>query len=272
MQSTSSIAELKIEALAWAINYCRTQLGLAPQRLLIECSNKRLEGKDCGNHERKIVIGDIQIVTYEHYSQPGNSFRESRYKDFFAFLRSWIADEIRIQLIIRRSQDSVLLACHEQAKATGIWTDYMKLAILQEKEQSTLLYRSLDEILKSTPMKLAKTLLFGEYKFLPISPHEALVGEWITQYSEPSIRIFEEFNFTIYHRISPAERYSYRVLEADDRYVKIETTFLTSGKSQEETLYFFDDYKMVQYGYGSAEIWSRREGVSTPLPKTDAST
>lgn len=262
---TLPLARLKIFALTWAINHCRSKLGQAPQRLSIETTNRPLAPNECEQHEKKIVIGDKVIVTYEHYSEPGNPFLSYRYEDFYHFMRSWFAPTIT-----RMIQDWLITnpeyqAGQEKAKASGDWVNHMLWSTQKSTEGYDAVYWSLDKSLSVLPIRLVKLLLFGCYKFSYRDLEKELIGEWISQ--NDARYVFGKDRFTCYDEKGQPKQFSYRIRAIRDRYLSLDTVYLSNNSANNATnsatLYFFDDCRTLEYRTGSyTTIWRRSDNPS----------
>lgn len=262
MQFSRPLCTLKVYALKWAINRCCWYLRQPPQRLSIEFSNRHLTSSECGSHEKKIVIGDNAIVTYEHYSEPGNPFLSNRYEDFYSFLRSWFGPTITKVVQDWFMTNPEFLASLEKAKASGDWRDHLMWSANKSKELYDALYWGLDKYLNTFPLQLVKLLLFGPYKFSYKALHQELIGEWVTQDAAKLRYVFDKDEFIRYDEDQP-KQFSYRIRVVRNRYLSLDTIYLANKNADVATLYFFDNCKTLQYRSGSYSVnWQRSDNKS----------
>jgi len=262
MHFPTPLSKLKTFTLTWTINQCRSRLGQSHQRLSIECSNRRLTPTDCAPHEKKIVIEENAIVTYEHYSEPGNPFLINRYEDFYSFLRSWLAPIITKMVQDWFTTNPKFLADRKKAKASGDWNDHLLWSAQKSKELYDAIYWGLDKYLNTFPIQLVKFMLFGPYKFPYKALNKELIGEWITQDAAKLRYVFDKDVFTRYDDGQP-KQFSYRIRVMRNRYLSLDTIYLANKSSDIVTLYFFDDGKTIQYRSGSYSVnWRRSNKIS----------
>lgn len=255
------ISKLKVFALNWAINRCHSQLGLTPQHLSIEVTNRILASNECGLHEKKIVIADNKIVTYEHYSEPGNPFLSRKYDDFFRFLRSWFAPDISWMVEGWLIANPEYNNSHEMAKASGNWVNHFLWSNKKRTELIDAIYWELDNSMNAFPMRFVKLLIFGRYKYSYKTLGQELVGEWVTQ-DEAKLRyVFRQDGFTRYDDDQP-KQFSYKIQTIRNRHLSLETTYLPNNSADTATLYFFDDCKSLEYRSGRYNvIWHRSDNL-----------
>jgi len=150
----------------------------------------------------------------------------------------------------------------EKAKASGAWLDHLMWTAKKSQELYDAMYWGLDKNLNSFSIRLVKFLLFGRYKFGDRALAQVLIGEWITHDAAKLRYVFSKDGFTRYDEGQP-KQFSYRIRVMRNRYLSLDTTYLANNNSDTATLYFFDDYKALEYRSGNfSVIWRRSDDMS----------